>query len=317
MTVGKARAPVRQPVGERVPRNGHVNGIVDFLRRASTEVTTHDEQLLPELASTLPPGSTVYVAHTPKARFEDVIRVALQVQTLGLRASPHLVARRLPGERAVRDGLRMLCDAGVEQALLLAGDRDAPLGPYADSLDLLASGVLSGSGLRRLGVAGHPEGHSHASAERLWEALRFKQVFGARSGIDVHVVTQFGFNPRGIHEWAGQFDTHGIALPVHAGIAGPSSLTRLLRFAMQCGVAASLQSAARNMKAVTQVARHASTPEEMVKTLVELGAGGEGAPIVQPHFFTIGGAVATARWLHSVSHDSFGTRASALSYSRA
>ncbi len=280
--------------------------IINFVRRASTEVTTHDEKVLPELAATLPTGSTVYVAHTPKANFEDVIRISLQVQSLGLRASPHLVARRLPSEQAVRAGLHKLCAAGVEQALLVAGDRDAPLGPYTNTLDVIASNVLADSGLRRLGVAGHPEGHPQAITEFLWQALLIKQEFGARTGIAVHVATQFGFNPHGICDWAAQFEMHGISLPVHAGIAGPTSLTKLLRFAMQCGVGASLNAAAKNAKGVTHVL--ATAPEDMVPGLVRLGAGDEAARIVQPHFFTFGGAVATAKWIRTVSEGAFNVR---------
>jgi methylenetetrahydrofolate reductase (NADPH) len=140
---------------------------MDFVRRASAEVTTHDEMALPELADTLPRGATVYVAHTPKAAFEDVIRVAVKVASAGMRASPHLVARRLPSEAALREGLRRLRDSGVDQALLVAGDCNAPLGPYANSLDVIASGALVGAGLRRLGVAGHPEGLKAADSGQL------------------------------------------------------------------------------------------------------------------------------------------------------
>lgn len=279
--------------------------IVAFMRRASTEVTTHDEKVLPELAEVLPSGTTVYVAHTPKAHFDDVVRVALKVQSLGFQASPHLVARRLPSAQAVREGLKKLCGAGVAQALLVAGDRDAALGPYANTLDVIASDVLAGSGLRRLGVAGHPEGHPQADDDALWHALRLKQEFGARTGIAVHVATQFGFNPRGVHDWALDFGVHGLDLPVHAGIAGPTSLVKLLRFAMQCGVGASVQSASRNMKAVGNVARQAATPEQIVPELVALGAGGQGARIVQPHVFAFGGTVATAQWIRAVCQGRF------------
>lgn len=280
-------------------------GIIDFMRRASTEVTTHDEKVLPELAQVLPAGTTVYVAHTPKAHFDDVVRVALKVQALGFRASPHLVARRLPSEHAVRDGLARLREAGVEQALLVAGDRDAPLGPYANTLDVIASDVLLDSGLRRLGVAGHPEGLAQADAAELWRALRLKQEFGARAGIAVHVATQFGFDPQGVHDWALAFAQQGLDLPVHAGVAGPTSLVKLMRFAIQCGVGASVQSASRNMKAVGNVARQAATPEQIVPELVSLGAGGAHARIVQPHVFAFGGTVATAQWIRSVSRGAF------------
>ncbi|MRW88526.1 hypothetical protein GJ699_00845 [Duganella sp. FT80W] len=279
--------------------------IAAFMRRASTEVTTHDESTLPQLADTLPRGTTVYVAHTPKAQFDDVLRVSLKVQAAGFLASPHLVARRLPSEAAVRNGLRMLSDAGITQALLVAGDRDAALGPYANTLELLASGVLDDCGLRALGVAGHPEGHPHVVKADLWQALRHKQAFADRTGIAVHVATQFGFDPQGVHDWAAQFEQHGIDLPVHVGIAGPTSVAKLLRFAIQCGVGASLTAASKNMKAFSNVARQGATPEEIVPALVRLGAGETAARIVQPHVFAFGGTIATANWIRAVRNEEF------------
>jgi methylenetetrahydrofolate reductase (NADPH) len=124
----------------------------------------------------------------------------------------------------------------------------------------------------------------------------------------MHVTSQFGFDPQSIYAWATQFDQQGISLPIHVGIAGPTSLTRLLRFAMQCGVGASLQSASKNMKAVTHVVRTAISPEDMVSALVGLGAGGEFARIAQPHFFAFGGALATAKWIRQMSNGSFEVR---------
>jgi hypothetical protein len=37
--------------------------VVDFVRAASTEISTHDEDLLPTLTSKLPGGMVMYVAH--------------------------------------------------------------------------------------------------------------------------------------------------------------------------------------------------------------------------------------------------------------
>jgi len=282
--------------------------VTDFVRRASTEITPHDEKVAPALAEALPPGATVYVAHTPKATLEDVVRVSLKVQSLGLRASPHIVARRLPSEDALRDALAELRSAGVEQVLVIAGDREAPLGPFAHSLDVIDSGVIDDSGMRNIGVAGHPEGHKVVEPERLWEALHHKQAFGQRTGISVHIVTQFGFDPEAICDWVRLLSQKGISRPVHVGIAGPTSLMKLLRFAMQCGVGASLQSAAKNMRAVGNLARMATTPEEMIPALVRSSCDSDFAQIAQPHFFTFGGALATAQWIRAVSNGAFELR---------
>src|SRR5581483_6579177 len=98
--------------------------IVKFARDSSTEISPHDEAILPELAGTLPPHTTVYVAHTPKATLADVVRTAVKTAAVGLRPSPHIVARRIESEQSLRAALRELKAAGVEQVLLVAGDRN-------------------------------------------------------------------------------------------------------------------------------------------------------------------------------------------------
>ena len=279
--------------------------IVDFVRRASTEITAHDEKIVGDIARNLPAGTTVYVAHTPRDTLQDVIRMAIKVRAVGLRASPHLVARRIPSEKALIDALAQLRSAGVDQALLVAGDCESSFGPFKHTLDLIDSGILNEAGLARIGVAGHPEGIKGVAPERLIRALQLKQMFGESSGLRIHIATQFGFNPRAICEWASTLVRRGIRLPVHVGLAGPTSLTRLLRFAMACGVGASLSSASKNIKSVTNVARMAMTPEEMIPALVKLTDATAAGTIEQPHFFTFGGALATADWLRSVTAGRF------------
>jgi methylenetetrahydrofolate reductase (NADPH) len=280
-------------------------GIVELMRRASTEITTHDEHVVCDLGRALPPGTTVYVAHTPKASLDDVVRVSQKVQSVGLRASPHIVARRIPDESVLRAVLRNLRSAGIEQVLLIAGDRETPVGRYKESSDVMDSGALSDAGILHLGVAGHPEGIKGVEPKQLWDALLRKQEFGQRTGISVHITTQFGFDPEGICTWVQSLATHGITLPVHVGVAGPTSLVKLMRFAATCGVGASLRMAAKNMKSVTRVARTALTPEEMISALVQCQAEGGLAQIVQPHFFSFGGALRTSEWIRAVSAGDF------------
>jgi methylenetetrahydrofolate reductase (NADPH) len=247
----------------------------------------------------------VYVAHTPKATLEDVIRVSLKVQSLGLRASPHIVARRLPGEQALRGALRELVGGGVEQLLLIAGDLEQPLGEFSSTLEVMDTGLLDGSGIKRIGVAGHPEGHRSISPAALLAALRHKQEFARRTGTEVHIVTQFGFNPEAICAWDRHLSSEGVTLPIHVGIAGPTPLPKLIRFAMQCGVGASMHSIMKNMGAMASLARLAATPDEMLLGLIRGRAAYGGSRLVQPHFFAFGGTVATATWLRAVADGSF------------
>ncbi len=278
---------------------------IEFVRRASTEISSHDEQLLDALAQRLPAGMSVYVAHTPKSSVEDVLRVAGKVQALGFAASPHLVARRLRSEEALRDILARLRAQGIEQVLLVAGDLDRPIGPFTSTLEVLATGALQEAGLVRIGVAGHPEGHPAVAAAELLAALRVKQEFAARSGIAMHIVTQFGFNPEGICAWDRMLTQEGITLPVHVGIAGPTPVSKLLKFAVQCGIGTSMRSLVKNVGAVASLTGLATGPDEMLLGLLRGCARHAGSRLLQPHFYSFGGALATADWLRSVMEGEF------------
>jgi methylenetetrahydrofolate reductase (NADPH) len=279
--------------------------VVELARAASTEISTHDEELLPALANKLPAGMAVYVAHTPRASLEDVVRVALRAQSLGFRASPHIVARRLASEGALKDALRDLRAGGVEQVLLIAGDLERPVGNFTSTLEVLDTGLLEASGIKRVGVAGHPEGHKSIGPAVLLTALRHKQEFATRTGIEAHIVTQFGFNPEGICAWDRHLTQEGITLPVHVGIAGPTPLPKLIKFALQCGVGASVHSLLKNMGAMANLARLATTPDEMLLGLIRGRAAYRGSRLVQPHFYAFGGTMATATWLGAVADGSF------------
>jgi methylenetetrahydrofolate reductase (NADPH) len=279
--------------------------ILEFVSAASTEITPHDESLVPALAAALPPGATVYVAHTPKATLEDVERVSRGLQARGLSASPHIVARRMESEESLRTALYRLRAAGVDQVLLIAGDRDTPAGPFASTLDVIDSGALSDAKFPRVAFAGHSEGHPAIDGATLRDALRRKQEFGKRTGTSVHIVTQFGFDAEVVLAWVDEMSAAGIHLPVHVGLAGPTSLTKLLRFAIQCGVKTSLQTALKNPGSIGSVVGMKTTPGEMVPALVRLGAGAEQSQIVKPHIFTFGGALASAKWIRAVGEGAF------------
>jgi methylenetetrahydrofolate reductase (NADPH) len=294
---------------EAVPAGRHAAGlkcrIVQLMRRASTEITVGDEALLPLLAPSLPAGSCVHVAHTPKASLEQVVHLALLLQQYGLRACPHIVARRIASESALRGALHALSTGGVDQILLVAGDTPKPLGVFASTLEILDSGATVDAGINTIGVAGHPEGHRAIDSQALWQALAHKQAFGERTGTAVHIVSQFSFNPAAIYGWEGELAHHAIALPVHVGIAGPTPLIKLLQYAVRCGVATSLRTAARTLGSVGNVSQLATTPEQHLLALARALDAGTTRQLVAPHFFVFGGTLKTAQWLRRLVDGEF------------
>jgi len=274
-----------------------------FVQQTSTEITSHDDAFVPELTAILPPDTTVYVAHTPKSSLDDVVRVALAVQSSGLRASPHLVARRIVSATQLAEAAARLRAGGVEQALVIAGDTESPAGPFKASLEVLETGVLTQASFARIGVAGHPEGHPAVDGPELWAALHAKQDWAARAGVAMHIVTQFGFDPAAICRWVGELNRNGISLPVHVGMAGPTPLPKLIKYAIACGVGASVRGAMRNLRAMAGLVGLATTPEEMLVGLVTGCDVGPATQMVHPHVFAFGGVIATARWLRAIVDD--------------
>lgn len=281
------------------------SGIVGLVRQALTEITVGDDALVPSLAAQLPVGSCVHVAHTPKASLDQVVHLSLAVQRAGLLACPHIVARRIVSLSALRSALRELTRSGVEQILLVAGDSDKPLGVFASTLEILDSGVTVNSGIRVIGVAGHPEGHRVIGSEALWQALAQKQAFGERTGTAIHIVTQFSFNPDAIFAWERELTAHGIRLPVRVGIAGPTPLLKLLQFAVRCGVGTSLRTAAHTLSSLSSVSHLATTPDQHLLGLARAHDAGRSQQLVAPHFFAFGGTLKTAQWQHRLAAGDF------------
>jgi methylenetetrahydrofolate reductase (NADPH) len=286
-------APAADDVKER---------IVSFMRGASTEITPTEENRLPELRSILPSGTTIYVAHTPNAGFGQVIHAALAVQRAGFIATPHIAVRRVPDAHTLRSALEELRAGGVGNILLIAGDAPRPVGEFSSTLDVLKSGILEGSGIMRVGIAGHPEGHNAVAAAVLWEALDAKQAFAAAVQMSMHIVTQFGFNRGSFVQWLRELAHRRIHLPVRVGIAGPAPPAKLAHFAIQCGIGASVRALTRNLGAVVRSSDLATRPDQHLLALLESALSSQ---VVAPHFFAFGGAPETARWMRNMMAGEF------------
>jgi methylenetetrahydrofolate reductase (NADH) len=277
----------------------------DFVAAGSTEVTPHDEKYLDEMARILPAGFPVYVANTPKTSPDEVVRVALRLQALGLTASPHVIARRVVDANRLRERLRVLAAGGVQQLLLVAGDVAIPNPAFTSTLELLESGVVSDAGIKRVGVAGHPEGHPVVPDEVLWEALERKQAMARATGLTMHIATQFGFDSRALTDWEAGLASRGIEVPIHAGVAGPTPFLKLLKYAAHCGVGASLKAVSGNPMSFSRLPHLVTKADEMLIGVFRAKQLNPVSRIFAPHFFAFGGVLETARWLRKVIEGSF------------
>ena len=274
--------------------------LVEFVGAASIEITPHEKEALTSLVGRLPANTTIYITHTPNATVADVTDIACAVECRGFKACPHIVARRIENEVALVAALDRLKDNGITRAMLVAGDLSTPAGRFASTLDILDSGALVSAGINTIGVAGHPEGHKRIGSTLLWKSLQQKQDYAELTGARVHIVSQFGFNPGALVDWESQLTEHGITLPVHVGIAGPASLRTLIKYAMLCGIGASLNALMTNLSAISSVKHLVTSADETLLHIVRARDGAMARRIVQPHFFSFGGVLQTAQWLQAI-----------------
>jgi len=262
--------------------------------RWTLEATLPDATEIGSLAHTLPTGSAVYLSALPHAHYERQFRAAVTLREAGFEPVPHLAARHFASEEDLAGYLaRMTGSAGVERVLLIGGDIEIPRGPYASSLDVLASGPFRESGIREAGIAGYPEGHPAISDDALHRALHAKVAVAKRAGVALHIVSQFCFSVAPIRTWLAGLAAQGIALPASVGLAGPASPRTLLRFALRCGVDLPV----RKANVAAQLLMGVS-PDAIVGELDrEGGLGGYPGPVTV-HLYSFGGLARTAAWLH-------------------
>jgi methylenetetrahydrofolate reductase (NADPH) len=267
-----------------------------LLHDHSLEMTARDVPQLREAASLIAPGTRISVAFLPGEDAASRLEAAATVRRLGFVPIPHISARRIESTREMENFVRALVgEAGVEHVLLVAGDRSRPLGPYDDTLAVIRSGVLHHAGIRHASIAGYPEGHPSIPPEKLWRALLDKHVALADQGLDVSIITQFGFDGARVTAWLRELRGRGVDVPVRIGIPGPVSLTLLLRYASRCGVAVSTKTVGKFGVSLASLFG-AAGPAALLTALDDaLDPGLHGAVLV--HFYSFGALARTAEWV--------------------
>src|SRR5439155_754532 len=209
----------------------------DVVPACSIEVSPRDELAGARLCEVLPPGRAVFVNHPGSVTHHDIVAACARLRRGGFEPVPHIAVRRLASFTQASDFLqRAAGEAQVGAALIIGGDPDHPVGPFPDSSDLLASGLVERHGLRAVAFAGYPEGHPRIAARTLDKALRAKVALARRQGLDVSLVTQFGFDAAPILRWIGAASKPNIACPVPVGVARPASVATLAKFAVRRGI---------------------------------------------------------------------------------
>lgn len=265
-----------------------------LIANCSIEVTPRDRYAGEALADLFAAGTTVFVNYPASVTYQDVVSACARLRGAGFVPVPHVAARRLTGFTQATDFVHRLADAGAAEVLLLGGDAAKAAGPFGGALDLLATGVLERHGISAVAFAGYPEGHPQIDAAVLESALRAKLELGQERGLAASIVTQFAFEAAPVQRWIAAQRAAGVECPIRVGVAGPSSVATLAKYAVRCGVGASLRALARGQAALVRVLAEAS-PDALIAELVC-----DETPVDSLHVFTFGGVQRAAAWRERV-----------------
>lgn len=269
-----------------------------FLKGYSIEVMPRTAEKVEDFRAILPKGTRVYIAHIDGTPIEEMVATAKRIGAEGFDVMPHFPARIIKDRATLTDWVARYKDVGVHQGLLLAGGVPQPVGEFATSMQLLETGAFTG--FDRLHVAGHPEGNKDidpdGSDKMVMEAARWKSAFSERTDAQMAMATQFCFEAGPVIDWVNRLQAEGIKLPVHIGVAGPAKLQTLIKFAIACGVGASLRVLQKRAMDVTKLLLPYE-PTEFVADLAAHKAKNPGFGIEQVHFFPLGGIKTNAQWV--------------------
>lgn len=214
---------------ERAPRHARRTSMKTLLRQARREV-------LPlvgvedAVERYLPVGTPLTVTASPAKGLQRTVEVTERLSRSGYDVTPHLSARLVEDRAHLHGIVDRLCDAGVRDVFVVAGDAVDPVGELTDALALLKALDEVGHDFTEIGVAGYPEGHPFIGEDTLTLAMLEKAPYAT------YVVSQICFDPRRIVEWAAGLWDRGIEHPVKVGVPGRVSRTKLLRVSARIGL---------------------------------------------------------------------------------
>lgn len=278
--------------------------IAQLARDASIEINVQDVKHLEASRALLAPGTQVFVSFLPKQSWQDTQGACRAVRATGFEPVPHIPVRLVADEATLdRNLAELVGGAQVQEVLLIAGDYAQAAGPYATVSQVLQGGLLGRHGLKKVSVAGHPEGHPQVALDEIRRAERDKAALGASAGLDVALVTQFVFEHAPFLQWAADLRAHGVRSRIIAGLAGPASLATLFKFALRCGAGASVRALGARPTSMLKLIGDRG-PEDVVRGLAEARAAGA-SDFSGIHLFCFGGYLRACEWLHKVADGRF------------
>jgi methylenetetrahydrofolate reductase (NADPH) len=183
----------------------------------------------------VPTEVTVTVTTSPRKGLEPTLELAERVAAHGYTVVPHLAARHVRDRAHLSDIIARLQAFEARDVLVLAGDAEEPAGEFDGSVALLRALAGLGHPFRDVGITGYPESHAFISDAATIRSMYDKEEFAT------YIVSQICFDAQVIATWMRAVCERGTYLPIHIGLPGPVSRSRLVGVCERIGVGESLR----------------------------------------------------------------------------
>ncbi len=279
--------------------------ILKFLENTSLEVTPGGAKKIENFRDLLREGSTVFVTFLPGSDIRDTVETVKRLFAEGMKPVPHFAARSIPNKQFFEDNLKIFQDeAAVDEALLIGGGVDNPVGDFSSSMEILQLDLFQKYGIRKLGVAGHPEGSPDIPPADVTSALLAKNAYAKEHGIEMYITTQFCFEAEPIIAWDKKIQAEGNELPIHIGIPGLATIKTLMAHAKACGIGPSMRVITRQAANIAKLMT-TNAPDKLVRDLANYAANDPECGINQVHLYPLGGLAKSSKWLYAVMDGNF------------
>ncbi len=252
---------------------------------------------LDEQRQYLPAGEPISVTCSPVKGIDETVRLSEEFAAAGHRVTPHFAARMVTSDADLKDWLGRIEQAGITSLFCIAGDGEEPLGPYADSLELIDAVLEHGSFLSTVGFGSYPDGHALIDADKLTEALHTKQTMITAAGKQGWTSTQMCFDPQKIGAWMDQVRADGFTLPFYLGVAGAIDRKKLMTMGARLGIGTSLSFLKKNRTSVLKLLGGSYDADEII---AELAPSADERTIAAIHGFTFNQVESTVKWRNAM-----------------
>ncbi len=279
--------------------------IVKFLKGFSLEITPFVANKIENLSQFIKPSTTIFITFLPGSDYKDTINTAKKIRLEGLNPAPHFAARSIPSKEMLEDYVsRITGEANVKKILIVGGAGKEQIGPYADTVSLLETGIFDKYGITDIGIAGHPEGSPDIPDKEIKKSLILKNKFSETSDSSFFIVSQFCFDAEAILNWSIKINSEGNKIPIIIGLPGVAKLSTLIKYSLSCGIGNSMNFLKKQGSNVLNLVK-TQEPDKLVRKLAVSEKTLKKNGIEGIHIYPLGGIRKSSEWAQGIIDEKF------------